>query len=326
MRNRLTANDAAPLFEEARQIRFRTKGNSVYLRGLIEMSSICDRDCLYCGMRHSNTQAVRYALDDDTILASAHLAQKLNFGTVVLQAGECARLWTRDRVSGLIRRIKDETGQHVTLSLGERSYEDFAAWRAAGAERYLLRFETSDRALFAKIHPGAPITGPHPRIERLHWLKELGYETGTGVMLGIPGQTLESLLDDLEIIAALPADMVGIGPYLADPQTPLGSGEQTSEIPVSADFTCRIYALVRLLLPGANIPSTTALSTLDPKHGRLMGLSSGANVFMPNLTPADARKGYRIYPDKICVVAPEADSVGALHADLASLGLQAVWA
>lgn len=319
----LTCPDATELFARARAERARTKGNGVFLRGLIELSSVCDRDCLYCGMRHSNPKTHRYAMADEDILACAAQARDLGFGTVVLQAGECERLWTRERVAELVRRIKGETGQRVTLSLGERSEADTAAWRAAGADRYLLRFETSDRALFARIHPGAE-GGPHPRLGQLRRMKAQGYEVGSGVMLGLPRQTLASVADDLLLFAALRLDMVGLGPYLAHPDTPLGRDATPSEVPVSVDFTCRCYALTRLLLPEANIPSTTALSTLDPVRGRTRGLSSGANVFMPNLTPAHCREGYQIYPGKICVVAPEADSLAALREALAALSLHAV--
>ncbi len=318
---RLTAPDASALFAEARALRAKTKGDACFLRGLVELSSVCDRDCLYCGMRHSNARTHRYALDDATIVACARLARELRFGTVVLQAGECPALWTRERVAGLVRRIKGETGQRVTLSLGERSEADTAAWREAGADRYLLRFETTDRALFARIHPGAPVGGEHPRLAQLRRMKAQGYEIGGGFMLGLPGQTLASVADDLLTLADLRCDMVGLGPYLAHPDTPLGRDATPSEVPVSVDFTCRCYALARLLLPEANIPSTTALSTLDPAHGRVAGLNAGANVFMPNLTPRTVRADYQIYPDKVCVVAPEADSLAALRADLAAAGL-----
>ena len=317
----LTAPTADALFAEARRVRHATKGNGVFLRGLIELSSICDRNCLYCGMRHENPNVRRYAMQDDEIVACAALAAELNFGTVVLQAGECERLWTQARISQLIRRIKAETGQKITLSLGERCEADTAAWKAAGADRYLLRFETTDRALFNRIHPGSPQTEEHPRIAQLKRMKAQGYEIGSGVMLGIPGQTLDSVVEDLLTFAELKLDMVGLGPYLKHPETPLGQSDQTSEVPVSADFTCRCYALTRLLLPNANIPSTTALSTLDPLNGRTLGLTSGANVFMPNLTPAVYREGYQIYPGKICVVAPQADSLDALKATFNELGL-----
>ena len=317
----LTAPTADALFAEARRVRHATKGNGVFLRGLIELSSICDRNCLYCGMRHENPNVRRYAMQDDEIVACAALAAELNFGTVVLQAGECERLWTQARISQLIRRIKAETGQKITLSLGERCEADTAAWKAAGADRYLLRFETTDRALFNRIHPGSPQTEEHPRIAQLKRMKAQGYEVGSGVMLGIPGQTLDSVVEDLLTFAELKLDMVGLGPYLKHPETPLGQSDQTAEVPVSADFTCRCYALTRLLLPNANIPSTTALSTLDPLNGRILGLTSGANVFMPNLTPAVYREGYQIYPGKICVVAPQADSLDALKATFNELGL-----
>ncbi len=321
LRAYLTATED-DLIAQAQRVRRQTKGNGVFLRGLIELSSICERNCLYCGMRHDNPRVKRYAMSDDEILACARLAQKLNFGTVVLQAGECSRLWTRERIAELIRRICGETGQNVTLSLGERSEADTEVWKLAGAKRYLLRFETSDRELFARIHPGAPLEGEHPRIAQLRRMRAQGYEIGSGIMLGLPGQTLDSLINDFELFAQLRLDMIGLGPYLAHPDTPLGHDATPSEVPISVDFTCRCYALARLLLPEANIPSTTALSTLDPIHGRTRGLSSGTNVFMPNLTPVKYREGYEIYPDKICVRAPEEDALDALHATLKGLGLQ----
>ncbi len=321
IREALTMPDARALFEKAHALRLQTKGTGVFLRGLVELSNVCQRDCLYCGMRRSNAKVHRYAMTDDQILACAHLAEKLHFGTVVLQAGEDVTLWTRDRICHLIRRIKSETHQRVTLSLGERSEADTAAWKAAGADRYLLRFETSDVTLFQKIHPGAPCHGEHPRIVILKRLRAQGYEIGTGIMLGIPGQTLSSVIEDFRCFQAMQPDMIGLGPYLAHPDTPLGQSAEPSEIPVSCDFTCRCYALARLLCPEANIPSTTALSTLDPLHGRERGLTSGANVFMPNLTPDACRADYQIYPNKICALAPHADSMETLHALFARLGL-----
>lgn len=317
----LTAPTADALFAQAHRERLRTKGRAVFFRGLIELSSDCLRDCLYCGMRRSNRAVHRYAMPDDDIVACAHLARELHFGTVVLQAGENASLWTRKRIFRLIQRIKAETGQRITLSLGERSEADTAAWHEAGADRYLLRFETSDRALFSRIHPGAGESGPHPRLAQLRRMKQQGYEVGSGVMLGLPGQTLASVADDLLLFRELALDMVGLGPYIPHPQTPLATDPTPTEVPATVDMTCRCYALARLLLPEANIPSTTALSSIDPQQGRLRGLSSGANVFMPNLTPAHYREGYQIYPGKICVRAPEADSLAALQADLATLDL-----
>ena len=165
-------------------------------------------------MRHDNPKVHRYAMQDDEIVACAALAAQLDFGTVVLQAGECERLWTRERVSTLIRRIKAETGQKVTLSLGERSEADTAEWKAAGADRYLLRFETTDRTLFNQIHPGSPQTDEHPRIAQLLRMREQGYEIGSGVMLGIPGQTLDSVVTDLLTFQTLQLDMVGLGPSI----------------------------------------------------------------------------------------------------------------
>jgi biotin synthase len=239
----------------------------------------------------------------EEILACAHKAVQLGFGTVVLQAGEDYGIqdeWLAD----ILRTIKAETPLAVTLSLGERLPEELRLWREAGADRYLLRFETSDPALYAAIHPlrGA---APSDRVAMLRELRALGYEIGSGVMVGIPGQTFEMLAHDIELFEELDLDMVGIGPFLAHPDTPLGagpsSGAGSDQVPSSEWMVLKAVALTRLVCPEANLPSTTALATINTVNGREHGLESGANVFMPVLTPAPYRKMYEIYPGKACV-------------------------
>lgn len=296
-------------------VRRETVGEAVHLRGLIEISSHCVRGCGYCGLRAGNRGLARYRMDAGAVLACARQARDLGYGTVVLQAGEDPGL-DRGFIAGLVARLKEETGLAVTLSLGERSLEDLAAWRAAGADRYLLRFETSDPALFRRIHPGPG----RDRLRLLHGLRRLGYQVGTGVMVGLPGQTWASLAEDLLRFRELDPDMIGVGPYLPHPQTPLGREAHAGEVPNDVATTLKVIALARLLCPEANIPATTALATLDPAQGRERGLRAGANVVMPNLTPAPYREGYEIYPGKACVTETAAACAGCLAQRIRGLG------
>ena len=280
-------------------------GDAVHLRGLVEISNHCVRQCAYCGLRAGHGPLVRYRMAADEIVATARQAVALGYGTVVLQAGEDYGL-TTEGVAGLVRRIKQETPLAVTLSLGERPEEDLAAWRTAGADRYLLRFETSDRALFDAIHP--PLgRRPCDRFALLRQLRALGYETGSGIMVGIPGQTCVSVAEDIMLFRELDLDMIGIGPFIPHPATPLGTGPGNSpaaggdQAPNTELMVYKAVALARLARPDANIPATTALATINKFNGRELGLQRGANVFMPNLTPLKYRKLYEIYPDKACI-------------------------
>lgn len=295
----------ALLWQQADRVRQQSVGAAVHLRGLIEFSNHCVRQCAYCGLRAANRELVRYRMTADEILACAHQAVDYAYGTVVLQAGEDPGAGT-EWVADLVRRIKRETPLAVTLSLGERAPEELAAWRAAGADRYLLRFETSNRQLYEQLHPPRP--GRHSdRIALLRRLRQLGYEVGSGMMIGLPGQTYDDLARDLALCAELDLDMVGVGPYLVHPATPLAdparhppaaTGEQ---VPNDEQMTYKVLALLRLVCPRANIPATTALATLNRARGRELGLQRGANIIMPNLTPLKYRALYEIYPDKACV-------------------------
>ena len=281
-------------------------GDAVHLRGLVEISNFCARQCAYCGLRAGNTSLGRYRMRPDEIVAAAQRAVELGYGTVVLQAGEDYDL-TTEWLAEVVRRIKSETPLAVTLSLGERPEKDLAAWRAAGADRYLLRFETSDRNLFAEIHP--PLGEREcDRIAILRRLRKLGYEVGSGIMVGIPGQTFASVANDIALFRELDLDMIGIGPFIPHPGTPLGNGFQfftfpkkTEQVPNTELMVYKVVALTRLVRPDANIPATTALATINKKNGRELGLQRGANVFMPNLTPMKYRRLYEIYPAKACI-------------------------
>lgn len=291
------------LWARADAVRRQRVGDEVHLRGLIEFSNHCVRHCTYCGLRAPNRALRRCRMTAEEILAAARRAVGLGYGTVVLQSGEDHGVraeWLAD----VIRRIKAETPLAVTLSVGERPEGDLAVWRDAGADRYLLRFETSDRALYDRIHPG--LEGRRSdRIAILRTLDSLGYETGGGVMVGIPGQTYGSLADDVVLFRALDLDMVGLGPYVPHPATPLGQSADdlwappSRQVPsTSALMAHKMVALTRLACPLANLPSTTAVATVNATEGHELGLQRGANVVMPNVTPQPYRALYQIYPSK----------------------------
>lgn len=293
------------LWEQADKIRRENVGDEVHLRGLIEFSNYCVRRCGYCGLTADNREVQRYRMSAEEILACAHEAVQYDYGTVVLQSGEDYGI-KREWLADVVRRIKAETPLAVTLSVGERSYEDLQAWRKAGADRYLLRFESSDEKLYDFIHPSLPNKKSN-RFEILRQLRDLGYEVGSGVMLGIPGQTYDSLANDLLLFKELDLDMIGVGPYIPHPDTRLGRDgvpwqvDKKEQVPNTELMTYKAVALTRLLRPDANIPSTTALATLNSHEGRELGLSRGANIVMPNMTPPQYRILYEIYPAKACI-------------------------
>ena len=316
----------AALWARADAVRRDHVGDAVHLRGLVEISNICVRQCAYCGIRAGAADVDRYRMPVADVLAGAERALSYGFGTIVLQAGEDPGL-TRTVVADMIRRIRQRTGLAITLSLGERSPDDLRAWRDAGADRYLLRFETSDRQLYARIHPTPPGAGAD-RIAQLRILRDLGYEVGSGIMVGIPGQTWDSLADDVLAFRTLDLDMIGVGPFIACPGTPLAGAlgatlrrqAGASQVPNDVLTTLKVVAVTRLVCPDVNIPSTTALATLDPAAGRANGLRCGANVVMPNLTPVRYRVLYRIYPGKAGIHEPAARSTARLRALITALG------
>lgn len=294
------ASRLSELYSTADETRKKNVGEEVHLRGLIEISNFCSENCLYCGIRNENKAVVRYRMDENEILDSARVATGFGYGTVVLQAGEDAGIdahWLAD----VVKKLKSGFDLAVTLSMGERHLDDLALWREAGADRYLLRFETSDLRLFNHIH--ATNCARHPRLEKLQQIKALGYETGSGVLVGVPGQTHESLARDICTFRELDLDMVGIGPFVPHPGTPLAAefARQRSDsgfVANSEEMVYKVLALTRILCPQANIPSTTALATINSQAGRQNGLNRGANVIMPNVTPGSYRRLYEIYPAK----------------------------
>lgn len=316
-----------PLWAAADRLRRERVGDAVHLRGLIEVSSHCIRQCLYCGLRAGSTGLDRYRMDAATILACAREAQALGYGSVVLQGGEDPGL-TRAFIADLVSRIKAETPLAVTLSLGEREDADLQAWRRAGADRYLLRFETSDPALYQRIHPSLPGV-PSDRLAQLRRMRAMGYEIGTGVMVGIPGQTWDTLATDLLRFRDFDMDMIGVGPFLPSPRTPLGGPDAAAfralpdlQVPNDELTTLKAVALTRLLCPDANLPSTTALATVNRERGRELALTRGANVVMPNVTPVAFRVRYEIYPGKACVTETAQACQGCLEGRIHALGRQ----
>ncbi len=292
------------LWETADSVRKEYVGDEVHLRGLIEISNYCVRSCTYCGLNVHNEDVERYRMNADEVVQCAKKADGFGYGTVVMQAGEDYMI-TGQWLADIVRQIKSQTNLAVTLSMGERPFEDLKLWRQAGADRYLLRFETSDRKLYELIHPALG-DRKSDRFEILGQLQQLGYEAGGGVMIGIPGQSYDILARDIEAFGKYDLDMIGVGPYIANPKTPLGNGQLVPEIdpsqqvPSNELMTYKVVALTRLVCPEANIPSTTALATINQQQGRELGLSRGANVVMPNITPPEYRTKYEIYPGKAC--------------------------
>lgn len=315
----LTTQDAqtlSALRRAAVEVQKKQFGNKVYLRGLIELTNYCKNNCLYCGIRRGNANVQRYRLTEDDVLACCKAGTELGFQTFVLQGGEDG-FFTDARLVPMIRRIK-EIAPHcaVTLSLGERSHESYALLREAGADRYLLRHETADPDHYSLLHP-AEMTLAH-RIKCLQSLKALGYQTGCGMMVGSPHQTIAHLIADLRFIEAFRPEMVGIGPFMPHHDTPFRAYPAGS-----ADLTLRLLSIVRLILPQVLLPSTTALGTLLP-DGLEQGVLAGANVIMPNLTPCAVRSSYLLYDGKDTAAKDTVDLLEERSRRFAAIGYEIV--
>lgn len=289
---------------EAERVLLENCGDGVYLRGLVEASNACACDCLYCGIRKSNRDVHRYTLSLEDILACARQCADYGYGSMVIQSGERADKKFIDLVAEAVGHIKSETrtdkqpeGLGITLCIGQQSYETYKRLYEAGAHRYLLRIETTNPKLFAKIHPADQTF--ESRVECLAMLRDIGYQVGTGVMIGLPGQTLDDLADDILFFSKRDIDMIGMGPFIPHPGTPLGN-EPVAEVPERVQLALLMIAATRLKLRDVNIASTTALQALDPV-GREKGLRFGANVIMPQMSPTDVREDYQLYPGKPCL-------------------------
>ncbi len=312
----ITGAEREELRQAAQQTAQAVFGNKIYIRGLVEISSICKRDCRYCGLRRSNPNAVRYRLTPEQILSSCEKGYALGFRTFVLQGGEDG-FFSDEVVCGVVREIKRRYPDcAVTLSLGERGDESFRRLYAAGADRYLLRHETADLAHYAKLHPDS-MSGAE-RQRQLFVLKQTGFQTGAGFMVGSPYQTAENLADDLLFLKKLQPQMCGIGPFIPHKDTEFRDFSQGS-----LELTLTLLAVIRLMHPRILLPATTALGTIHPQ-GRELGILHGANVVMPNLSPLEHRKDYAIYDNKICTGDEAAECIRCLSVRMKRIGYQIV--
>lgn len=311
-----SAESDAYLAERARAVQQKHYGNQIYVRGLIEFTNYCKNDCYYCGIRRSNSHAQRYRLTPEQILDCCHQGYKLGFRTFVLQGGEDG-FYTDAILVDLISRIRQEFPNcAITLSIGERSKESYQAFYDAGANRYLLRHETYNQTHYSHLHP-ATLTAQNR--QRCLWdLKEVGYQVGTGIMVGSPGQTSEHLAEDLLFMKKLNPQMIGIGPFIPHHDTPFANQESGT-----MELTLFLLSAIRLMIPKVLLPATTALGTIAP-DGRERGILAGANVIMPNLSPTNVREKYLLYDNKLHTGDESAQAVLHLQKSMKNIGYQIV--
>jgi len=312
------------LFQEAELFRHRISGRKVYLRGLVELSNRCAKDCYYCGVRRSNDTVARYSVRPEEVVNAALFARDHGFASMVLQSGERSDRHFVREVSLLLEEIHRHTGGelHITRSMGEQSRQTYKEWYDLGAHRYLLRIEASDPELYARLHPDDGLHRYEDRVESLLLLKDVGYQTGTGVMIGLPFQRLEHLAADLLFFRTMDIDMVGMGPYIEHEQTPLYVHRQL--IPDKETrflLSMKMVALLRLMMPDINIAATTAMQTIQ-EGGREFALKVGANVVMPNLTPTKYRENYLLYKDKPGIDQDAEDTTESLTRMIHAAGLE----
>jgi len=290
------------LFRRSAEVKEHYIGKRVWFRGLIEFSNVCGKDCLYCGIRKGNRNLRRYSLSDDEILAAARFAWENRYGSIALQSGELESNSVTDRIENLLHRIKELSGGElgITLSVGEQEPEVYKRWFEAGAHRYLLRVETTNRDLYSKIHPNNKKHDFDRRLACLKSLQDIGYQTGTGVMIGLPFQTLSDLAGDLLFMQEFDIDMCGMGPYIEHADTPLFT-QAGQLLPLNERFslTLKMIAILRIMMKDINIVAATALQAIDP-IGREKAVRIGANILMPNITPGKYRDSYKLYENKPC--------------------------
>jgi biotin synthase len=310
------------IFEKSAAVKKAHVGNKVYFRGLIEYSNQCVKNCFYCGIRSGNGKFSRYELTDEEALQAARFAWENRYASIVIQSGERADEAFVEKIEKLIRKIQEMTGNelHITLSLGEQSEDTYRRWLRAGSHRYLLRVEASNPEIYKKLHPDDGLHTYAARVEALGALRRAGYQVGTGVMIGLPFQTPDDLADDLIFFRDFDIDMVGMGPYIEHPDTPLY--QFRDKIPSPAErlrLSLKMVALLRIMMKNINIAATTAMQTLDPS-GREKALSVGANVLMPNLTPAKHRSDYLLYENKPLVHEDAGTNGADLESRILSIG------
>ncbi len=288
------------ILDKATETRDRLIGNTINLRGLIEYSNICRKNCFYCGIRAGNPNVMRYDISDQDVLQCAQHAYENNYGSVVIQSGERTNKDFVEKIAYLLREIKKLSNGElgITLSCGEQTKETYQKWFDNGAHRYLLRFESSDQDLYYKIHQNDALHNFNNRMNALKDLREVGYQVGSGMMIGLPGQTIDNLVDDLFLLKQLDVDMVGLGPYIEHAETPLYAEKNLlSSKEERLHLSLLTLAVLRIMMKDINIASATALDSLHP-DGRIMAINAGANILMPNLTPVNFRKNYFLYEDK----------------------------
>jgi biotin synthase len=317
-------DDLKALFNRSSEIRNKYCGKKVYLRGLIELTNICSKDCLYCGIRKSNKNVERYNLSDKEVLQAARFALDSNYGSVVIQSGELQSDFNTKRMENLCREIKNLSGNKlgITLSCGEQTEDVYRRWFEAGAHRYLLRIEASNRKLYAKLHPGDSNHDFEKRLECISLLRKTGFQVGTGVMIGLPFQSTEHLADDLLFMKEQDIDMCGMGPYIEHADTPLYD-YRDKLMPVEERFklTLKMLAVLRLLMPDINMAATTALQAID-KIGREKAIRIGANILMPNITPGKYRDNYKLYENKPCTDESAEDCAGCIEGRIKLAGAE----
>ena len=317
-------DDEKLLFDFSGKIKQENVGNTVYLRGLIELSNICEKDCYYCGIRKSNSNVHRYSISDDEVMEAIKYARENGYGSVAIQSGEIQSKAFTEKITRILQNTGKLTNGElgVTLSCGEQTEETYRQWFESGAHRYLLRIETSNRELYSKLHPNDHIHRFERRLEALGMLKKTGYQVGTGVMIGLPFQTVENLADDLLFMKQFDIDMCGMGPYIEHHETPLYAFKD-SLIPLKERFnlSLKMVAILRILMPDINIAATTALQTIE-KNGREQAIQIGANVLMPNITPRKYRDDYFLYENKPVSGQSEADDLKNLEKSLEAIGHQ----
>jgi len=308
------------LYSAARELKYREVGRGVYLRGLIETSNLCTRNCLYCGIRRGNAAVRRYELALDEIVAGAKLAAEFGYGAAVLQGGERSDARFVDFVTEAVRRIGElPDAPALTLSFGEQTLETYRKWRTAGAVRYLLRIETTDPDLYASLHPEGTL---EERKSALSRLREAGFQVGTGVMIGLPGQSFAMLARDVEFFRAADADMIGMGPWIPHHETPLGAehpGTRADDL-ARLELGLKMIAVTRLQLKDVNIAATTALQSISPADGRERGILAGANVIMPNVGELEHRHDYTLYDGKAGMDENAESTRRKLDGSLAAIG------
>lgn len=319
--------DRTLLFQRSSEVKAKYIGNKVWLRGLIEFSNVCGKNCLYCGIRKGNRNLKRYTLSDGEILAAAKFAFDNKYGSIALQSGEIESSPVAQRIENLLHKIKDmsEGKLGITLSAGEQNYDVYRKWFNAGAHRYLLRVESTNSELYHKIHPENKTHNFERRLACLKSLQDIGYQTGTGVMIGLPFQTLEDLAGDLIFMKEFNIDMCGMGPYIEHADTPLIKYKDQLLPPAERfDLTLKMIAIIRIMMKDINIVAATALQAIDPV-GREKAVKIGANIIMPNITPGKYRDSYKLYDNKPCTDDSAEDCQSCIDSRISLAGAEVIY-